>query len=443
MVWTYIWRVLWARKLVIVLAVVSSVAGGALMLSTTANRYDASNRVQLDLVKPDPITGFTVNAKYADAYVQTQISQITDYQVAILVAERLGWLDSPDLQQEYAALPPGTGVDFNHWVAARISGNTYASPVQDSNLLKITFRATSPEIALMMASEVRNAYVQSTSAQVAATGQAGLPAATKAMEASRLRVAELEGKKAEFEKASGLMTLDRTNLDADLHRLNSLVRAKPAPILPSKGEGYDGAQARVTQMDAAISEASKTLGPNNPQLIEMRRQRDLAAKLAQGYSAMKEAQQSVTDDQHRFETELSAQRDKVLSQSEKRVELHLLQDEISRETMRYNKAAEHFRGMQRLSSGGGGIVTPIGVTEGSNTPAYPSPPLVLGGSAALGLAAGILLAFLSEMFDRRVRIENDLTLVAGTALASVPTIKASRLRRKPSLPRRRREEALA
>ncbi|HEY0435142.1 MAG TPA: Wzz/FepE/Etk N-terminal domain-containing protein, partial [Phenylobacterium sp.] len=90
-------RVLWARKLVVLIALVSCMAGGIVMIVTTPKRYEAHTQVQLDLIKPDPVSGFHVNSKNSDAYVAAQIQDIRDFQVASKAAEAIGWLDNPDL----------------------------------------------------------------------------------------------------------------------------------------------------------------------------------------------------------------------------------------------------------------------------------------------------------------------------------------------------------
>jgi uncharacterized protein involved in exopolysaccharide biosynthesis len=442
MLFTYIGRVLWARRLVVLVATLASLAGGALMLLTTPKGYDAKNRVQLDLVKTDPITGFHLNSKYADAYIQAQMQQIQDFQVAAVAAERLGWLDNPDLQAQYASLPSGTAQDFTHWVAARVSQGTYVRSVDGTNLLEIRFRAVSPQVASLVAAEVRNAYVSNLSNSEAESARVALPKVQTLVAEAGARLTELQANKAAFEHQTGIVLLDGASLiDTDTRLLRNLARRVPTKLPKEQPDLPSSAAARLVALDDAIAEASRSMGPNNPQLIELRRKRDATAQQVQASRpTARDAAEIETASQRELAGQIESQRAKVLSQSERRVQLRLLQDEINRQQTRYDKAAENLAHLQQMSAGGGGNVTPIGITETSDKPSYPNDPLVLGGATALGLAAGILLAFLVEMSSRLVRVPGDLQLIEGRSVAVIPAVRftpAQRTRRFPFWPARR------
>jgi succinoglycan biosynthesis transport protein ExoP len=447
MLFIYMGRVLWARKFIVLIATLACLAGGATMLASTAKRYDAHNRVQLDFIKPDPITGFHLShAKNAEPYMNSQMQLIRDFQVTSLVAEHLGWMDSTDLQQQYASLPAGTGRDFQHWVASRISDGVFVRPVEDSNLIEIRFRAVTPEVAKVIAAEVRNAYVENMSNNQAMIARANIPATIESVERSRAKLAQLENRKVDFERRTGMVVLESgfSETDLDARRLYGLTRSTPRGPARVQEAGPNTAANQLIQLDDAIAEASKSLGANNPQLLELRRRRELTAKAAAARTEAKDAGQIELEKQRQFDGELQNQRAKYLSQSEKRVELKLLQDEIRRESEEYANISQRLQSLQRMSSGGGGNVTPVGLTEGSDDPAYPNNALVLGGSGALGLVAGILLAMLAEMFSRRVRVPEDLRPVTERSVTVLPTVRLggqAGFRRLAWLPWRRRVAA--
>ena len=422
---SYLARVFWARRLLILTATISSFLGGVTMIMTTPKQYEATSRVELDIIKPDPITGFQVSSKNAIPYVNSQIQSIRDYQVAVRAVQDLGWLDNPDLQQQYASLPPGSAPDFNHWVALRVIAGTGVEPVEDSNILKIKFRAISPDMARIVSAAVRDAYVSAMADSQRATALHNLPALTQALEISRAKLAALEERKTAMERANGLVLQDN-GLDLESQRLGAMVRASPPPVYSSGPSRLSTAEHELQELDGAIDSASRTLGPNNPQLLALRQRRMAAAAVVSAQRPADEAGQAVAAHQKMLASQLSEQTAKVIAQSHDRTALRLLQDEINAEIQRYSKTDQRIVNAQRQAAGGGGNVTPVGPTDGPDKPLYPNNPLVLAGSLVLGLVAGLLLAFMTEMFGRRVRTKRDLQTVTGVSVVALPSVTSLR-----------------
>ena len=427
-------RVLWARKLVVLIALVSCMAGGIVMIVTTPKRYEAHTQVQLDLIKPDPVSGFHVNSKNSDAYVAAQIQDIRDFQVASKAAEAIGWLDNPDLQAAYTQLPPGTNQDFPHWVAQRIIEGTSVQPVQDSNILLIKFHGSSPEMARVVAQAIREAYVNNMSENQAALAQKTLPAYKAQAEQARVKLSELETRRSQMERETGVILQD-SGVDLDSSRLRQMASTTPKTISLAADQPSEKLSNLLAQTDSAIQQSTRELGPNNPQLIALKQRRaTLATQIAQQGKDRSSVADVTRLRAKQIDSDLTSQTAKVIGQSEKVSRLRLLQDEINMQQQRYSTAsAAAGQATQRLE-GGGGNVTPVGLTEGPNDPVYPNRSLVMGGTGALGLMAGSLLAMLSELFDRRVRTEADLApIVPGTRIAVVPLARLPGARRFPGL----------
>ena len=424
----YLVRVFWARRLIIVAATVSAFLGGVAMILTTTKAYEASSRVELEIVKPDPITGFSVSSKNAIAYMNSQIQSIRDYQVADRAVAELGWLDNPDLQQQYAALPLGSAPEFGHWVAQRIIGGTYVVPVEDSNILEIRFRGSSPEMARILSAAVRNAYVNNMSDTARDEAMANLPALNKSLEASAAKLAALQERKTALERETGLMTTS-TGMDLESLKLGELAKTRPPPVFASGPSRLSTNELQLQQVDAEIENAAKSLGPNNPILQSMHRRRDAMAAMIAAQRPSDEAKKAVEARHKLLDTQLNEQAAKVLAHGRQRVEARLLQDEINNELQRYSRTDQRIVDAQRAASGGGGIVVPVGPTDGPDTPVYPNNPLVIAGSIGLGLLAGMLLAFLTEMLGRRVRTARDLQAATGSAVVVLPSVSTLRPRK--------------
>src|SRR4051812_37551018 len=151
-------RILWARKLIILTAPLSFLLGGTFVLVTSPPRYEASARITLDYVKPDPLTGAIVNSKMVEAYLVTQMQLVRDFQVTSVAADALGWTDNPDIIEAFAAQHPEGG-DIRQWVAGRIAAGVSAIMVEDSNIMEIKYRASSPDVAMTVVEALRTAYI--------------------------------------------------------------------------------------------------------------------------------------------------------------------------------------------------------------------------------------------------------------------------------------------
>ena len=428
-------RILWVRWPIVLIATLGSLLGGVVMVTTTPKGYDATTRVQLDIIKPDPITGYRVTSKNAVSYVNSQIAAIRDFQVAGRAAESLGWFDDPDLQNAYAQLPPGTSQDFQHWVASRIIGGTRVSPVEDSNILEIKYRSTSADVSLIVAEAIRKAYLEDMAATQAAIAQANLPRYQKLADKFQSNLSNLENQKSAFEKATGIVL--QGNVDVDSARLSTMaVQSTPVVVTGGVDKHTSQLKSEAAQLDSLIAESAKTLGPNNPRLLAMRQRRALVeSQLAQAKPAGADAAEATAANGRSQAALVAAQTSKVISQGGKVTELRLIQDAINTEKLRYRDAAQGVVRSQQMIGGGGGNVSPVGLTEADRNPAYPQVPLVIGGSGGLGLMLGILLGLMAEFSGRRVRGGGDLRLIPSeTGVISIPTMrraKAKGRRRRP------------
>jgi uncharacterized protein involved in exopolysaccharide biosynthesis len=417
-------RVLWARRVIVATATLGCMAGGLAVIATAQPRYEATAKVELLIVAPDPVTGFFVTSKNVDAYVGAQIQTIRDFQVGVRVARDLGWLDSPDLQSVYAARPPGEEKDFEHWVSARVTAGISGSLLEGSNILEIKYRAVSPEIAQLVVENIRNAYIETVTAGKRQAAEASANQYAAQADTTKARLAALEGAKSAVEQKTG-MILQYNGKDIDSAQLSALARMpNEAPAQRIQEASKSG--LRLAEIDSVLASAEKTLGPNNPSLIGMRQQRSLlASQVALERQAASVYAGDISRSRARLtDSNISSQMAKVISQRPDLTRLRLMQDQIDLQRARYNKTAQSAVQQRQLASLGDGGVMPVGLAEGSDKPAFPNKPLILLGSGGLGLTMGVLMALLLELLGRRVRGERDLQLVLqGATLTVLPKLR--------------------
>src|SRR5476651_1013298 len=120
------WRILWARRLIILGTTICCLVGGIAVIMIVPPRWKADASVFLNLLKPDPVTGLVITEQ-SRSYVATQVELITDYSVVGPAVDKLGWLSDPNMIQQYQSRASSDTRDFRHWLAQMITDRTKAA----------------------------------------------------------------------------------------------------------------------------------------------------------------------------------------------------------------------------------------------------------------------------------------------------------------------------
>ena len=413
--------VFWARRMLILWATISCLVGALIVTALLPPRWESTARVMLDYVKPDPVTGQVINGVATRAYVQTQIQLVTDYTVTGKVAEQVGWFSDPNLINAYQSRGSNDQRDFRHWLADLVAQNSKASLVENSNILEISYTATTAKGAQAVAGALLKGYMDATLEsrhedaernavwyeQQTLTAKAALDAAVAAETA--------------YERENGIV-MQEDKRDAENARLQALTM-EGAPLATPYVPTTDNSQTAVqlAQIEGDLSVAEKNLGPNNPALQELRAKRAaMAAMVAKDQSNLRAQQEHATaTGVEALDKQVAAQKQKVIAQSDKIGRLQQLQQDVELRREWYqrcnSKAAEYRE--QSLSSDIG--VEPLGTATTPKQPAFPNYWLIIPGAIVLGLTVGVLVSLLMELLGRRVRVAEDLGMAGEPTLICV------------------------
>jgi uncharacterized protein involved in exopolysaccharide biosynthesis len=403
---TQFWRILWARKLVIIAAAICCLTGGIVATMIVAPRWKAEANVYLNLLKPDPVTGEFVGPD-ARSYINTQIKLITDYSVTGLAVDHLGWLSDPQLIQQYQSRPKSDTRDFRRWLAQIIADRTGAELLDGSNILNITYTSSDPESGKAVVTAVRRAYLDTSLAFKRA--EANRSADWYAQQAERVKASLMAAETAEtnFERENGVV-MQNDKMDIDSERLAVLAAQSDAAAAGGGGSGLEG---QLADIDAQIRQASETLGPNHPQLLALKSKRaSIAALLAQDSSS-----RPSTSGMSR----IAAQKAYIIANRDKLARLKLLQTEVNIRQEQFDKTAAKEAEFRQQAAIVDANLLPLGNASAPQSPSFPNKPLIIGGSLGLGLGLGLLIALLIELLDRRVRSPEDLTAALGLPVLAV------------------------
>jgi uncharacterized protein involved in exopolysaccharide biosynthesis len=189
-------------------------------------------------------------------------------------------------------------------------------------------------------------------------------------------------------------------IDEDSKRLSALAQSASGPAV-SVMAGENPMAAQVASADAQIAEASKVLGPNNPQLVAMKRQRDVLAASVASAPRAAGGGPSLT-------ALYNAQQAKVLADRGKADEARQLAMNVAVLRDQYQKILARAADLRQQGDSRDSGLTLLAGASAPQSPSFPRWIIIIPGSLAFGLVLGVLAALLAELSMRRVRGPEDL-----------------------------------
>ena len=410
-------RILYARRLILLAALLSSVAVAIVMVQILPKRYVATARVMLDVIKPDPLTGQMLSDRRA--YTRTQIEIIRDYQTAERVVDQLGWMSNPDVVGPYLAQGVTDPVAIRRALAGNIIAGTEAEFIDASNILEISFSAGDPNSAKRVVTIIRDAYKEASVAdERESAGEIADWYGEQTRQAEAL-VRAAEAERAEYARANGIV-LQADSTDLESARLSALSTQSAIEVI-TPGAGPAAAPASPSQMqldllNQQIAQATKNLGPNHPSLQRMESQRGvLQAAVArdQASVARPASGPSPGEATRRNVAAYEAQKARVVAQSDEINMVNRMTRDIEQKRQQLAKVAEKANDFRLQANSGDNEIRVMGDAIAPTTPEFPKVPLILAGSIGFGAALGILLSLLIEFLGRRIRGREDLEYASG------------------------------
>ena len=416
-------RVLLARRALIIATTVSCLAGALLLLLIVPRQWEAHARVMLNTLRPDPVSGLVVAGPDQQGYVATQTELITDYTVAGRAVAQLGWLTDPLLVSQYNHRPPSDRRDLQHWLAQRLMDHTKVKVLEGSNILDIGYSGRTPDEARLVVEALRRSYLevslafrQDSAGRDAQWWEAQTDVAKSALDAAQKA-------ESDFERANGVVMAD-PHTDLETARLRALSAQPLGQSASAPARTASPSSIQLAQLDARIADAAQTLGPNHPELQQLRAQRAALARLAAQDAAAARSSGGSSNTAGALDRALATQKARVLAQGDKLKTLEVLQSEVDLRRDQFLKASAKAAETQQAASEADIGLSPLGAAVAPQRPAFPKRGLVLFGALVLGLGLGVLTALLLELTWPRVRGQEDLfSAIGAPVLAVFPRIR--------------------
>lgn len=404
-------RILMARKAIILATLIACFFAATVTVFLLPPRYEAHNRVRVDITKPDPLTG-QMSQQMMNAYLGTQLNLITDVQTAGIVVDDLGWAVDPSNQAAFEAAGRPGG-DIRDWLAQRIVDSTQARFADSANIMEISYRGTDPAQAQGLAQAIREAFLKLNREQRTTTAQRSFAMFQEQAQRAQAALTAAEEERTRFANENGIVYEPGT-MDLESQKLSALSSASTVPT-PGQVVAAQG-NPQVAMLKQQIAQAQETLGPNHPTLQAMKRQ--LSVMESQGSGSGGGAVIGGTS-RAEIESAYQAQKARVMAQADKLDRLKQMDADIAVKRDQYQKLAAKAAEMKSIAQSSDTNMEPLGNTNLPDAPVWPNKPAIIAGSLALGLVLGVLLALAVELFARRVRSEDDLEFAAGAPVLAV------------------------
>jgi uncharacterized protein involved in exopolysaccharide biosynthesis len=402
-------RILAARRAIIFATLLACFFAATVTVFLLPPRYEAHNRVRIDITKPDPLTG-QMSQQMMNAYLGTQLQLITDVQTAGLVVDDLGWAADPANQAAFdAAGRPGG--DIRDWLAQRIVDSTQARFADSANIMEISYRGTDPASTQGLAQAIREAFLKLNREQRTTTAQRSFAMFQEQAQRAEATLAAAEQERTNFAKEKGIV-YQPGSIDLESSKLSALSSAatvpSPAQIVAAQGN------PEVAMLKQQIAQAQETLGPNHPTLQALKRRLTVAESMGSGGSTVIGG-----NSRAQIESAYQAQKARVMAQATDMDRLNQMEADIAVKRDQYQKLAAKAGEMKSIAQSSDTNMEPLGNTNLPDSPVWPNKPAIIAGAIAIGLILGILLGLFVELFARRVRSEDDLEFATGAPVLAV------------------------
>jgi polysaccharide biosynthesis transport protein len=434
-------RIFWARR-----HLVFGVMFGAVALAMAAKlllppTYVATTSLVIDTKAVDPVTGAA--APQGGAGMTTQIDVITSRAVALKVVDDLKLVQGAGAKADEAR----TGKAY------ALLGALTVKPTPSSNVVRLRFEDADPKFAAAVVNGFADAYVRTSLELKLDPSRRQNVWFEEQLHNLRNTVEERRQKLSQYQRDHGIIATDE-RLDVENSRLSDLSRqlveaqrveqdakarqrqAGRSGNLSELPEIQDNGllqslKGELVRAEARLAELSERYDRNHPQFMmanaEVRALRDkIAAETSSATASIGQSVQISAQQVANLQQAFDEQKSRILELKRQRDEVSVLDREVETAQGAYDAVLQR-AGQVHLESQL--EQTSVSVLDRASVPRSPAPPglvvsIVL--AAVFGTMFGAALALLFEMLDRRVRLGDELTRLAGLeVLAEVPRLRAS------------------
>jgi len=433
-------RIVWARKWLVLLLFVLVSAAGIGITFILPRQYTAVTSLIVEM-RIDPVLGALAPALAAPSYMATQIEILKSDRVAARAVKLLGVERSPAAVAQWRDQTKAK-IPLDRYFADVLEKGLSVEPARGSNVLNLSFSAQDPIFAQAAANAFAQAYMDVSVELRVAPARQSASFLDEQMKTLRSNLEEAQAKLSKYQQSKGIVVSDE-RLDQESARYNALIlqlalaqaervdtstrqRNSGGEMSPDvlQSPAIQGLKTQLAGAETRLTEISNVVGRNHPSRISLEAQinelkQQLADETRRVAGSASVSNRGSSQKVAELQAMVDAQKKQLLSLRSDHDQIAVYQRDIDTAQRAYDAVS------QRL-----GLLNLEGQNNQANTrllspavePIEPSrPKILLGiiGSLLGGLAVGFLAALALEMRDRRVRIPEDLLVMAGVPVIGV------------------------
>ena len=440
-------RIVWARKWLVLALFILVAAAGIAVTFLLPKQYTAETSMVVEL-RIDPALGALAPALAAPSYMATQVEILKSERVASRVVKMLGVERSPAAVQQWRDETKAK-IPLDRYFANLLQRGLSVEPSRGSNVLNISFSARDPIFAQAAANAFAQAYMDiSVELRVAPAKQSAvfLDDQTKAL---RTNLEQAQSRLSKFQQEKGIVVSDE-RLDQENARYSALIAqlamaqaervdtstrqrntgTETSPDVLQSG-AVQGLKAQLASAQTRLTEISAIVGKNHPSRVQLEAQigeikSQLAAEVRRVSGGTSTLNRGSTQKIDELQALVDAQKKQVLSMRSDRDQIAVYQRDVEAAQRAYDAVTGRVGLLNMESQNNQANARLLSPAVEPLEPSRPKIRTGIGGSILGGLVAGILLALVLELLDRRVRDPEDLMAIPGVPVVGVLRPASSR-----------------
>ncbi|SFV17036.1 chain length determinant protein EpsF [Pseudoduganella namucuonensis] len=437
--------ILKARAKIICLIFTITLAATLAALAVMPKTYKASTALILNYKGADPLTGNVSPGQLASGYLSTyqatQIEIIKSPSVAMRVVQDLNLVQSPAFLEAYARAYKGLPdkAAFREWICQSIIKKLQVKPSKESSVINIAYENADAKLAAAIANGFADAYRKHNIALEVGPSRDAELYFQEQLKTARDLLGSALAKMTKFQVDNGVVNLDRQG-DVESLRLNELssqlvaAQAQLMEAVSRRDQLRTGLaqespdvtnNALIQNLKIDLSKAtvklhalSEKFATDHPVSMAMQAevasiQSELKAQVAVASHAIANNASILARREQTLSAAVANQKTRVLDLSKKHAELAVLAKEVETAQRIYDAVSQRLaqtRIQAQSNQSDVAVLTPAKVPTQASTPATTG---ALATAAIAGLTLGIVVAFASELRDRRILSSMDFEQLMG------------------------------
>lgn len=444
----------------VVLFVFALTMGGAYLASTLLpKQYTASTTLLLD-VRSDPLLATLMPNLTTPAFLATQAEILRSDRVATKVVQRLGLASDSAAVEQWRNATQGR-VPIETYYAQVLESGLTVEPGRTGAVMSVSFTGNDPKFAAAAANTFARAYIDLTVELRVAPAREFAGFFDERLKTLRDELDAAQSRLSTFQQRRGIV-ISAERVDQETARLNALEAALASAIAESadtssrqrnagtetsvdvsQSTAIQNLRAELARAETRLVEVSATYGSNHPVRIELETRiaefkQQIASEMKRVSGTTATIGRITSQKIAELRSLAEAQKKTVLGLRAQRDEANVLLREVETAQRAFDAVAQR---RAQLANESQAEQPAARVLSPATEPLSHSKPNVgknMAAALVIGLAAGIGLAFLLEMVDRRVRSVEDLVNAEGIPVLGVMSSRSGKASFSPrlGLPRR-------